>query len=151
MELDAALVTKMDGLLTEWLANAIPSQEMELEAVFGEDGVVDATTFVAVAQRLQAKGYVPSRQDDRLSILVPEGLRFSIEGVGVVQTLQEYCRDDTLEGKQFNVMSKSRHSPTSRVLIEDYGFYLKNRIEQLVPPDDDRRLKILGNWAQEDK
>lgn len=151
MELDAALVTEMDNLLKEWLANAIPSQQMELEAVFGEDGVVDATTFVAVAQRLQAKGYVPSRQDDRLSILVPEGLRFSIEGVGVLPMLQEYCRDDTLEGKEYNVLSKSRHSPKTRTTIEDYGFYLKNRIEQLVPPEDDRRVKILGNWAQENK
>ena len=152
MELDAAIVTNLDKLVEEWLLNATPGREMELEAVFGEDGVVDATTFVAVAQRLQAKGYSPVQQDDRLSILVPEGLRFSIEGAGVVPILQNYCRDDVIQGKPFTVLRKSSHSPTNKILVQDYGFYLKNRVEELVDPVTDPDVTaILDNWAQVDK
>ena len=152
MELDAAIVTNLDKLVEEWLQNATPGHEMELEAVFGEDGVVDATTFVAVAQRLQAKGYSPIQQDDRLSILVPEGLRFSIEGTGVVPILQNYCRDDVIQGKPFTVLRKSSHSPTNKILVQDYGFYLKNRIEELVDPVTDPDVTVLlDNWAQVDK
>jgi SAM-dependent methyltransferase len=152
MELDAAIITNLDKLVEEWLQNATPGHEMELEAVFGEDGVVDATTFVAVAQRLQAKGYSPVQQDDRLSILVPEGLRFSIEGAGVVPILQNYCRDDVIQGKPFTVLRKSSHSPTNKIQVQDYGFYLKNRIEELVDPvSDPDVMTLLDNWAQVDK
>jgi len=149
MELESAMVIAIDKLINEWVLN----ETMELEAVFGEEGVVDATTFLAVAQRLQAKGYVPEPVDDRLSILVPAGLRFSIHGAGVLSTLQSYCKDDTLQGKPYSVMAKSRHSPgeKSKETVEDYSFYLKNRIEENVPPSDSRVTELLDTWPQVEK
>jgi hypothetical protein len=154
MELDETIVTNIDKLIDEWIVNDKSGQEMEMEAVFGEDGVVDASTFMSVAQRLQGKGFTAVSQDDRLSIIVPvlpSDLRFSIEGLGVLPILQDYCRTDRIQGKPFTVLCKSRHSPANKLNIEDYNFYLKNRIEERVDPADTRVTSILENWAQVDK
>jgi SAM-dependent methyltransferase len=153
MELDKAIVTNIDKLVEEWLINNKPGEEMEMEAVFGqkEKGLVDASTFMAVAQRLRARGFESVTQDDRLSILVPTGLRFSIEGPSALATLQNYCRDDKIQGKPYTVMNKSRHSTENKTEVEDYNFYLKNRIEERVPITDSRVTELLENWAQVDK
>jgi len=153
MELDEAVVIDIDKLIKQWLINDKPKEEMEMEAVFGKEGVVDASTFMAVAQRLRAKGYEPLPQDDRMSILVPTGLRFSIEGVGALTTMQNYCRDNKIQGKSFTVLSKSRHSPeeSSKTIVEDYNFYIKNRIEEQVEMTDDRVRELLENWPQVEK
>ena len=151
MELDKALVTKIDTFIDAWLINDTPGEDMEMEAVFGDEGVVDAATFMAVAQRLQGRGFTAKPQDDRLSILVQSGLRFSIEGLGVLPILQNYCRDDKIQGKPFSVLNKSRHSAESKVDIEDYGFYLKNRIEERVAVTDPRVTELLDVWPQLDK
>lgn len=154
MELDETIVKNIDKLIDEWLINDKSGQDMEMEAVFGEDGVVDASTFMAVAQRLQSRGFPSMTQDDRLSIIVPvipSDLRFSIEGIGVLPILQEYCRDDKIQGKPFTVLSKSRHSPMDKISVEDYNFKLKNRIEERIDPTDSRVAEALDNWAQMDK
>ena len=154
MELDETIVKNINKLIDEWLIIDKPGQDMEMEAVFGEDGVVDASTFMAVAQRLQSRGFPSMTQDDRLSIIVPvmpSDLRFSIEGIGVLPILQAYCRDDKIQGKPFTVLSKSRHSPMDKISVEDYNFKLKNRIEERIDPTDNRVTEVLENWAQMDK
>jgi len=151
MELAKPEIVQLNKLVEEWLAHNTPGMEMELEAVFGTDGVVDATTFLAVAQRLQSKGYEPQPQDDRLSILLQNDLRVSIEGVGVLSTLQDYCKDDKLEGKEFTIMSKSRRSAESKLMIESYDFYLKNRVEEIIPAADPRTAETLENWINKPK
>jgi len=151
MELDKAVVIKIDKLVEEWLTNNKPGEEMEMEAVFGEKGLVDASTFMAVAQRLRARGFQSVTQDDRLSILVPKGLRFSIEGPSALVTLQDYCRDDKIQGKPYTVLSKSRHSTENKEEVEDYNFIIKNRIEEVVPIIDDRVREYLEDWPQADK
>ena len=153
MELDSAIIAQIDKLIDDWLINDKPAHLMEMEAVFGSDGVVDATTFLAVAQRLRARGYASVSQDDRLSILVQTGLRFSIEGPAVLSTLEDYCRDDTIQDKPYTVLNKSRHSTEelSKTVVEDYNFYLKNRIEETVDPKDSRVAELLETWPQVDK
>jgi SAM-dependent methyltransferase len=151
MELAKPEIAQLNKLVEDWRAHSTSGMEMELEAVFGAEGVVDATTFMAVAQRLQTKGYEPQPQDDRLSILLQNDLRVSIEGVGVISTLQDYCKDDTLDGKPFTIMSKSRRTEDSRLTIESYDFYIKNRVEEIVGPTDPRTAETLENWINKPK
>jgi SAM-dependent methyltransferase len=151
MELAKPEIAQMNKLVADWLAHTTPGAEMELEAVFGEEGVVDATTFLAVAQRLQTKGYEPQPQDDRLSILLQNGLRVSLEGEDVLPSLQAYCRDDSLEGKEFSIMSKSRRTEDSVLTIESYNFYLKNRVEEIIGAADPRTAETLENWINKPK
>ena len=152
MELAKPEAANLQRLVADWFKNDTPGMQMELESVFGiEHGVVDATTFLAVAQRIQSKGYEPQPQDDRLSILLQNGLRVSIEGVGVIPVLQKYCRDDRLEGTPYTIMSKSRRSADSRLNIESYDFYVKNRVEEIIQPNDPRTAETLDNWANKPK
>ena len=54
MELYSAEAEKLKKLFGEWLA----SPDQELEATFGPNGTVDITTFLSVAKRLRARGYL---------------------------------------------------------------------------------------------
>ena len=67
MELRSAEITKLKSLVDDWLAHP---DVQELEASFGRHRTVDATTFLAIAQRLKLKGYDTLPQDDRLSIIL---------------------------------------------------------------------------------
>ena len=65
MELRKPEITELSKYVDAWIAHP----ENELEATFGARGTVDSTTFLAIAQRLQRKGYAAMPQEDRLSIL----------------------------------------------------------------------------------
>ncbi len=78
MDLYSAESKKIQTLVQDWSSHP----EQELEATFGAGGVVDATTFLNIAQRLRAKGYEPLPQDDRMSILTPNHIRLSLQGLG---------------------------------------------------------------------
>ena len=122
---------------------------MELETTFGgKKGVVDSNTFLQIAQRLRAKGFEMMPQDDRLSILTPNDVRISLQGLGVIQL---YCKDDSLQNKTFTAMVKSRTSPDSNVNIDDYGVRFKMRRETDMSHDDPLVLPILSNWTNQKK
>ena len=67
MELFSAEAENIKKRVEEWITHP----EYELEATFGATGEVDSTTFLAVAQRLRAKGYASLPQEDRLTVITP--------------------------------------------------------------------------------
>ena len=138
MELRSAEIKKINSLLVDWLAHP---DIQELEATFGPNGSVDATTFLSIAQRLQLKGYEPMPQDDRLSILTPNNIRLSLQGLGVLQT---YCRDDTLQGKEFTALIKDRTSLESNLDLAEYEMRIKSRREIAL----DKNNREIGPWTQ---
>jgi hypothetical protein len=144
MELYPAELKKLQTLLNEWFTHP----EQELEATFGLGGQVDATTFLAIAQRLRAKGYESLPQDDRLSVLTPQKVRLSLQGLGVIQN---YCRDDKLEGKPFTAMIKDRTGLESNVDLEEYDTRIKSRREIPLADADHRVKEIIDNWTQQQK
>lgn len=144
MELYPAELKKLQTLLSEWSVHP----EQELEASFGAGGQVDATTFLAIAQRLRAKGYESLPQDDRLSVLTPQKVRLSLQGLGVIQN---YCRDNKLEGKPFTAMIKDRTGLESNIDLEEYEMRVKSRREIPLADADHRVKEILDTWPQQQK
>ena len=112
MELNEAEITKLKTLVTSWYEKP----QRELEATFGEDGHVDASTFYAVINRLQLKGYTFVQEPDKLNILVPiiassgkkgpqqtTNYRFTIQGAAAIK---KYCNDNNIADSAFSVMCK---------------------------------------------
>ncbi len=103
MDLRSTESKQIIALLQEW----VNYPEQELEATFGIGGQVDSTTFLQIAQRLRIKNFELIPQDDRLSIITPNHVRLSLQGLGV---LQQYCKDDKLVGKPFTAITKDKTS-----------------------------------------
>jgi len=144
MELRSPEIKELSKFVTAWAANT----ETELEATFGPQGTVDATTFLGIAQRLQRKGYEAMPQEDRLSILTPSQVRLSLQGLGVLET---YCKDDALIGKPFTAMIKDRTLPQSNLDLDEYEMRIKTRREKELSDKDDMVTDLLDAWAQTKK
>ena len=142
MELRSAEITKLKSLVDDWLAHP---DVQELEASFGRHRTVDATTFLAIAQRLKLKGYDTLPQDDRLSIITPNNIRLSLQGLGV---LQSYCRDDVLSDKEYTAMIKDRKSLEADLNLPEYELHIKSRRELALAKTSTEVVDILSNWAQ---
>jgi len=143
MELHSAEVNAIKNQIKEWLQHS----DYELECTFG-NGSVDATTFFQVAQRLRSKGLKEVSQEDRLTIMTPEHVRFTINTIGVIQ---QYCRDNILNGKAFIAMIKDRNSQDSQVDLDDYSVRVKTRREMGVKNDDPAIKELFGKWGQVNK
>lgn len=144
MDVLPAEAQKLRQLITLWSEHP----DYELEATFGAGGKVDATAFFAVAARLRAKGYEPLAQEDRLNILLPEHIRTTIVGSGLIQ---QYCRDDTLSGKPFVAMIKDRTFIESNLDLDEYDTRVKIRRELEIAPDDARMRDVLERWSVQRK
>lgn len=144
MELNSAEVTHLRKRIEDWLVS--PNQE--LEATFGVDGKVDVTTFLTVAKRLKARGYRSIAQEDRMTITTPDHVRFSLQGLG---TIQEYCKDDVLAGKNFITLIKDRTVPDANVDLVDYDVRVKVRREIGLDNNDAKVRDLFANWKQQKK
>lgn len=144
MELFSAEAENIKKRVEEWLTHP----DYEMETTFGQRGEVDATTFLAVAQRLRAKGYASLPQEDRLAVITPEHVRFSLSSLGVIQA---YCKDDTMAGKPYTVMIKDRATADSQIDLDDFNIRIKVRRETDMAYDDATVKKILGSWQQQRK
>jgi hypothetical protein len=144
MELNSAEATNLRKRIEEWLTS--PNQE--LEATFGVNGRVDVTTFLTVAKRLRARGYRSIPQEDRMTITTPDHVRFSLQGLG---TIQEYCKDDVLAGKNFITMIKDRTVPEANVDLIDYDVRVKVRRELGLDNNDPKVRDLLASWKQQKK
>ena len=121
---------------------------LELETTFGVRGVVDSNTFLQIAQRLRTKGYKEIPQEDKLNIITPNNIRFTLQGLGV---LQDYCNDDTIANKLFSVMFKDRAFPDSNIDIHEYNIRFKMRREEELSRDDPRIQELLKTWKVQRK
>jgi SAM-dependent methyltransferase/predicted RNA methylase len=144
MDLTADQTTRIKRFIQDWATDP----RLELETTFGVGGVVDSTTFLQIAQRLRAKGFQSRAQEDRLNILTPSHIRFTLEGLGV---LQAYCKDDTLDNKVFSAMIKDRAFPNSNVDVGEYNVRFKVRREEDLSPEDPRIVAIRKQWKRQRK
>ena len=144
MELFSAEAENIRKKVEEWITHP----DYELETTFGATGEVDAVTFLAVAQRLRAKGYTSLPQEDRLTVITPEHVRFTLNSLGVIQA---YCQDDTMAGKPYTVMIKDRATADSQIDLEDYDTRIKVRRERDMAYDDTTVKKIFTSWPQQRK
>ncbi len=144
MELFSAEAENIRKRVEEWISHP----DYEMEATFGSTGEVDAVTFLAVAQRLRAKGYSALPQEDRLTIITPEHIRFTISSLGIIQA---YCKDDTMAGKPYTVMIKDRATADSHIDLDDYETRIKMRRETDMASDDAVVKKLFESWPQQRK
>jgi hypothetical protein len=144
MDLFPAEVNTLKTMVQDWINHP----ERELESTFGPKGEVDTTTFLNVVQRLRAKGYEPLPQEDKLNILTPVGVRFSIHGMGVIQ---QFCRDDILAGKPYTAMIKDKASGETKLDLDDYDVRIKVRREVPLSNDDSQIKEILMRWPNQKK
>ena len=134
--------------ITKFVEDWLVDDRLELETTFGVRGVVDSNTFLQIAQRLRTKGYQEIPQEDRLNIITPNNIRFTLQGLGI---LQDYCNDDTLDNKLFTAMFKDRAFPDSNVDIHEYNIRFKMRREEELSNDDPRIKDILKDWKSQRK
>ena len=142
MELYPAEVDTLGRLVEEWALH----DDRELEATF--KNASDTTTFLAVAQRLRANGYTALPQEDKMNIITPQQVRFTLTGMGAIEA---YCRDDTLEGKAFEAMTKQRAGTESNLDIESYGVRMKVRRENPLEKSDPTVRDMMNNWLGQRK
>lgn len=144
MEVTRQDAERLDRLIKEWWAHP----EQELESSVGYKGSVNATTFMAIVQRLRDRGFQPMPQEDRLSIILPNTIRFSIFGLG---DIQQYCRDDTLAGRTYVAVIKDKTGPEGQMDFGEYDVRVKARREIPLAEDDDRVKEVLRSWPTQKK
>jgi hypothetical protein len=145
MELFSAEAESIRKRVEDWISHP----NYELEATFGKgSGEVSAVTFLAVAQRLRAKGYNALAQGDYMTVSTPEHIRFTLESLGVIQA---YCENDIMAGKPYSVMIKDRATAESQVDLDDYDTRIKVRRETSMSPDDAQVTKLFEMWPQQRK
>ena len=143
-------------LLHHWVKNS----KYELETTFGQRGVVDSNTFLHIAQRLRTKRFDVIPQSDYLNIITPNGIRFTLQGLGVIE---DYCRDNTIAGKTFTAMKKTnvvlpslvKQKTDSKVKqnpidISEYDVRFKLRSEDEITPDHPDYATVtsmINTWA----
>ena len=139
LELRATEQTGIDAIWSVWETQP----DMELEAAFK---AVNHTTFLDVVKYFRGLGLKEEINVSKLNIMVGDGLRFTLVGDGVIQ---QYCKDNSLKGKPFHVMSKERR-PTagtpSEVDLPEYDVRVKVRREVMLARDDPRVLSAIANW-----
>ena len=142
------LTREQSGHLNLFVQRWFRDSTIELESSFGEKGVVESTVFLQIAQRLHSKGFERKPQDDYLNIIAKDNIRFSIQGLNVVQS---YCRDDKLEDKAFTVMIKNRMAEDSNLSIAEYDLRVKLRSEVVVSEEDPRVNDLIQTWDKQPK
>jgi SAM-dependent methyltransferase len=135
-------------LLKDFIQKWHKDKKLELETTFGSAGIVDSTTFLQIAQRMRNKGYAVTQQDDRLSIITPNHIRLSLQGLGIIQS---YCKDNSIQGKPFSAMFKDRAFPDSNVDLREYDVRFKIRREEQLSDSDPRVVALITNWNNQRK
>lgn len=144
MELYSSEHIKLKNIIKEWT----DYPDRELEATFGKSGKIDATTFINIARRLRSKGYEPLPQEDYMNIITPTNVRITLQSLNVVQ---QYCRDDTIQGKPFHAIIKDRTGGENVIDIEEYDVRVKIRRENTLNTDDSAVQDIIESWQTQPK
>ena len=142
MELYPGEISKLRDLVNRW----IEFSDRELEATFS--GARDTTTFLSIAQRLKAKGFEALPQEDRMNIITPQRVRFTLTGM---HDIEQYCKDDTLEDKSYQAMIKDVPAPDSNLDLSEYGVRVKVRREIDVASSEAQIADMLSKWNVQKK
>ena len=146
MDLTAKQSEQLLQYIDQWLADK--QGILELETTFGVGGVVDSNKFLQIAQRLRSKQFASTPQEDYMNIMTPNHIRFTIQGLGV---LQSYCKDNQLQSKDFTAMIKDRAFASSNLDLPEYDIRVKVRREIDLSKDDPRVLELLKIWDTQKK
>ena len=144
MELRPAEADALKRVIEEWRVH----DGWELEAGFKGKTVGETTTFLSVAQRLEAKGYRALPQEDYMNIITPEQVRFTVTGLG---DIQRYCREDSLDNISFTAMIKDRAGVESNVDLKEYDVRVKIRREIALAETDPVVVQMLERWGTQRK
>lgn len=142
MELYPDEVERLKRMLDEWSKH----DTRELEATFSAPS--DTTTFLSVSQRLASKGYQALPQEDKLNIITPEQIRFTLTGLA---SIEKYCRDDDITTKSYEAMVKDRAGAESNIDLHEYGVRVKVRREIPLSPIDASVTEMLSRWTTQRK
>lgn len=171
MELYPNEADKLKKQVEGWLTHP----QRELEATFGANGVVDQTRFLAIAQRLKAKGYVEEPPKDYLTITIKDAktdvnirrdtlknnTRFTIDGSTNVKL---YCQQESLDGLAYTSILKTPlgNPAEDDLFLEDYDVKIKVRremergvdeavIQELVNPElwpqHKKAFRLIRRWT----
>jgi len=151
---------KLERLVKEWL----PQEKRELEATFGAGGHLDQTSFLAVAQRLKAKGYEALPSVDYLTITIKDSksdvnvrrdtltnnTRFTIVGN---DNVERYCNQESLDGLTYEVILKTPIGSANEdtLDLQDYEMRFKVRRENERSKNDAVVTEILSQWPEKMK
>ena len=146
MDIRKAEYDQLKRLIQDW----IDHPDQELEATFGVNGQVNATTFAGIGKRLKNRGYSSVTQEDKLNIITPKHVRISLNGLGVIQ---QYCRDDRLAGRKFSAMIKDKATKSTQdtLDLEEYGVRIKSRRERELGEKDTDVVELLDQWNVQQK
>lgn len=141
LELHSSEVSSIDTLYKAWER----STDSELEASFKS---LDYTNFLNVIKHFRAIGLSEEPQEEKLNIMVSGGLRFTIVGDAAVRA---YCRDNTLTGKKFHVIKKTKKLATAdgmtEVDLKEYDVRIKIRREQMLDKTNHQVIDALSKWS----
>jgi hypothetical protein len=141
LELHSAEITAIGALWTAWEG----SSDTEIEAAFKS---LDYTTFLNVIKYLRSIGLVEEPQETKLNIMLANGLRFTLMGDAPIRA---YCRDNTLSGKAFHVIKKTKKIATrdglADVDLNEYDVRIKIRREQLLDMTNHQVVDALKKWS----
>ena len=140
LELQAAQQASIDQLWAGWVS----SPTTELEATFPS---LDYSTFLQTLKYLRSLGFAEVEEDTKLNIMLDGGLRFTLVGDGLIS---EYCKDDSLKGKPYEILLKERKTVAGGVAeidLKEYGVRIKARRETVLAKDHSRVADVLPNWA----
>ena len=97
---------------------------------------------------MKAKGFEALPQEDRMNIITPQRVRFTLTGMSAVE---EYCKTDSLEDIDYDAMIKDITEPESSIDIDEYGFRVKIRREIDITKDDSQVVTLLSRWNEQSK
>jgi hypothetical protein len=141
LELHSSEVAAINALWASWER----ATDSELEATFK---ALDYTSFLNVIKHLRSIGLAEEPQEEKLNIMVAGGLRFTIVGDAAVRA---YCRDNSLAGKKFHVIKKTKKLATvdglSEVDLKDYDVRIKIRREQMLERTNHQVVDALSKWG----
>ena len=147
MDIRKAEIDQLTRIVQDW----IDHPDQELEATFGVNGQVNATTFAGIGKRLKNRGYTSTTQEDKLNIITPKHVRISLTGLGVIQ---QYCRDDRLAGRKFSAMIKDKATKSSQndtLDLQEYNVRIKSRRERELGEKDADIVELLDQWNVQQK
>ncbi len=140
------------GLINRWMQ----SPTLELEATFGQGGVIDIQTFLRVIEYLQnvrklefvaPVDYLTISVDYAIDKTTKQRYRFQVDGT---QNVERYCRSNKLEPGTFTCMRKNPASK-SKVELHDYFVKLKMAEEHEDSPDSESVKRMIASWSSYDK
>lgn len=138
----------IDGMVERWMK----IKDQELEASFGLTGL-DATSFMAISQRLQDRGYTPTQDLDRLSIFIKgKDARISLQ---TFEVLSKYCTSNTInniEGKDnVSILRKINSNDEDTLVLPEYNMKVKSRREVTIERSDPGLREVFALWQRQPK